>query len=166
MNRTRSILALVKLLNSKRRQAYMPIVKKEPVLSIESVPGLKPKPRPVLKPRLVQKKLSESETKARYFLEQVFLRNGYLRIRVRKKIKANKRLGIYELKGYGKGYEIRLIPKDEEELKEIRSAISELGLTVCNTFIKHNRIVQPLYNKVMTMEFEKLREIYISNNNN
>lgn len=150
MDRSEGILALAKLLNSKIKRVPVPISKPESEL--------------VSKPEFVPKTLSVSELKARHFLEQVFLRNGYLRIRVRKKVKDKKGLGISELKQSGKGYEIRIIPEDSEELEMIRAAISELGLNVSNTFIKHNRIIQPIYGKQITLEFEKLRDNYRANN--
>ncbi|MBL0340077.1 MAG: hypothetical protein IPP71_03660 [Bacteroidetes bacterium] len=76
---------------------------------------------------------------ARQILKKTFLRDGYLRIRL------------------GKSYEVRLFPKDNEQLKEIRLSISALGIKVSNTFTKHGRIVQPIYGKEITYQFLKLK---------
>ena len=93
-----------------------------------------------------------SKRKARQILEEIFLRNGYLRVCNENKLK------LYGSQNYKKGFEIRLIPIDLEELEMIRTSISKLGFTLCKTFIKHGHIVQPLYGKKITLEFKKLKE--------
>jgi len=110
----------------------------------------KTKPRPLI----------ISKRKALQILENIFLRNGYLRVRNESKLELN------SSKNYKKGFEIRFIPIDLEELEMIRTSISKLGFTVSNTFIKHGHIVQPLYGKKITLEFLKLKEeekIYYDN---
>jgi hypothetical protein len=148
MNRSESITALVKQVNSKIKRVPAPVSKS------------KPEPRLISEP----KTLLASEFKPNHFLEQIFLRNGYLRIRIRKKQENKKNLKSTKEKPSVKEYEIRLIPIDREELGLIRAAITELGLYVSNTFIKHNHIVQPIYGKEITLKFQKLRDNYRANN--
>lgn len=199
MDRSESILALAKLLNSHKKHVLIPVLR---TISAKSIDLTEPKTQPTkedksfskLKTKPASKSnwepstLSESEQQSKHFLEQVFLRNGYLRIRIRRKQEnkkslkstkskqsgkslkltklkqSGKSLKLTKLKQSRKEYEIRLIPKDREELEMIRAAISELGLYVCNTFIKHDRIVQPIYGKEITLKFQNLTNNYHSNN--
>jgi hypothetical protein len=57
-----------------------------------------------------------------------------------------------------RGWEVRYIPKDDDELQRIRSAIRSLGITVSDTFIKHRKPVQPLYGKDIVSHFLPLHE--------
>lgn len=172
MERTESILTLVKLLNSHRRLASSPFTRTQPAKSIELKPEPKAQPKkkkkslselksntkPASKSNWEVSTLSESEQQSKHFLEQVFLRNGCIRKRKSEKMVYSRKSKIYKLKKYEKGYEVRLVTKNEDELKKIRVAISELGLTVSNTFIKHNHTVQPIYSKALTLDFEKLKK--------
>lgn len=174
MERSESILALVKVLNAHRGQLSIPVIRTQSSKSIELKPEpktqpkrekksfskLKPKTKPASKSNWKDGTLSESKQQSKHFLEQAFLRNGCIRKRKIEKMVYSRKSKIYKLKKYEKGYEIRLATKDEGELKKIREAISELGLTVSNTFSKNNRLIQPIYSKALTLDFEKLRNNY------
>lgn len=84
-------------------------------------------------------------------LMEIFIRNGYVRIKDESKLKAN------GSNSYKKGYEIRFLPKDDIESERLQTAISTLNFYVSKTFMKHGRVVQPLYGKDITLEFRDLQ---------
>jgi len=84
-------------------------------------------------------------------LMEIFIRNGYVRIKNESKLKAN------GSKSYKKGYEIRFLPKEDIELERLQTAISTLNFYVSKTFMKRGRVVQPLYGKDITLEFRDLQ---------
>lgn len=85
-------------------------------------------------------------------LKKIFSRGGYLRMRDKRKLKQR---GSQD---YKKGYEIRFFPEDEKELNLLQRAIISLDLNVSKTFIKQNRVVQPLYGREITEKFEAIRD--------
>ena len=89
--------------------------------------------------------------KARQILKEIFLRNGYVRL------PDEDRLESEGYKKYKKGFEVRLYAQNREELRKIRNSIIALGYKLCKTFLKQGRIVQPLYGRTITMQFQKLR---------
>lgn len=93
-----------------------------------------------------------SKNVALKLLEKIFLRNGYVRIKNSSKVEES-RTQVYK-----KGYEVRLIAKDEAELELIRTAISSLDLHVAKSFLKGKQIVQPIYGEEITRTFEKLKQ--------
>jgi hypothetical protein len=92
-----------------------------------------------------------TEQSALNILKEMFLRNGYVRVKNEKKHEA------FGSKRYKKGYEIRFLPMDKAELELLQTAISSLNLHVSKTFIKHGRIVQPLYGKENVLKFHNLQ---------
>ncbi|SEF78825.1 hypothetical protein SAMN03080598_01411 [Algoriphagus boritolerans DSM 17298 = JCM 18970] len=84
-------------------------------------------------------------------LKKVFLRNGYVRIKDSSRIEESK------TQKYKKGYEVRLVAKDEAELARIRVAIFSLDLYVAKSFLKGNQMVQPIYGEEITRKFEKIK---------
>jgi hypothetical protein len=48
---------------------------------------------------------------------------------------------------YKKGWEIRLVLKDEDELMEARRLIERAGFPVARAFRKEKQLVQPVYGK-------------------
>jgi hypothetical protein len=83
-------------------------------------------------------------TQLRYF----FHRNGCLRapnIARRKK----------EGQDYKKGYEIRFVAQNEEELLKIRSLLSEVGFKSGKPYSKGSQFVQPVYGKNSYEKFRK-----------
>lgn len=85
------------------------------------------------------------------FLKEIFLRNGNLRIK--DEVKAAK----FGSQKHKKGYEVRLLAKNEQELEHIQTAISTLDLYVAKTYLKGKQIVQPIYGKEITKKFEKIK---------
>lgn len=85
-------------------------------------------------------------------LKKIFSRGGYLRMRDNRKWKQR---GSQD---YKKGYEIRFFPDDDQELKLLQRAIISLDLHVSKTFIKQNRVVQPLYGREITEKFKAIRD--------
>lgn len=94
------------------------------------------------------KKLSKNQ--AGQIIEEAFLTNGYIRSRkgIRLQRKGN---GIYK-----NGFEVRLVPKNMEDLKLIRNAIVSLGLNLCRTYQFSGQLVQPIYGMNVTVKFGKL----------
>jgi len=84
-------------------------------------------------------------------LKEIFIRNDYIRIKDESKLKAN------GSQSYKKGYEIRFLPKEDIESERLQTAISTLNFYVSKTFMKHGRVVQPLYGKNITLEFINLQ---------
>ena len=105
-----------------------------------------------VKPKGKQNPGAISKRKALKYLAEVFLKNGYLRIRDKKKLKKN------GAQIYKKGFEIRIVAKNRAELRMIRAAIKALGFKVSKTFIKHNLTIQPIYGKEITLKFQKLKK--------
>lgn len=85
-------------------------------------------------------------------LKEIFLSNGYVKVRDEIKVQS---LGAQQ---YKKGFEIRFLPKNQDELKLLQNAISSLGYKVSNTFLKNGKIVQPLYGKEITLIFQKFKQ--------
>jgi hypothetical protein len=93
-----------------------------------------------------------SKPAALKLVKKLFLRNGYLR-------KRNElRLKIFGPQKYKKGYEVRLCPKDPQELSQLQVAISTLGLKVAKTFLKAKRVVQPIYGQEIYEKLQKIKE--------
>jgi hypothetical protein len=84
-------------------------------------------------------------------LKEVFLRNGYLRI------KDSSRVEEAKTQKYKKGYEVRLVAQDEAELARIRVAIVSLSLYLAKPFLKGKQMVQPIYGEEVTRKFEKIK---------
>ncbi|MCL6623366.1 MAG: hypothetical protein K6T17_01960 [Fimbriimonadales bacterium] len=71
-------------------------------------------------------------------LRRYYKRNGYVRLpdTSRKGKKGT---------GYKKGYEVRLVAHDRDELRAIRDLLRDAGFRVPKFFTKQTRIVQPVY---------------------
>jgi uncharacterized membrane protein affecting hemolysin expression len=74
-------------------------------------------------------------------LKQFFQRNGYVRMADKKRINE---LGRQR---YKKGYEVRLVATNEDELVEIRRLLEQLGFKPGKPFQKKRQIIQPIYGK-------------------
>lgn len=85
-------------------------------------------------------------------LKYLFRRNGYLRL-------PNKTRRKKDGQKYKKGYEIRFVAKNEEELTKIRDLLSEAGFKTGRPFSNGTQLVQPVYGKKL---YEKFRG-FISN---
>jgi hypothetical protein len=85
------------------------------------------------------------------FVKELFLRNGYLRKRDELKLK------IFGAQKYKKGFEVRLYPKEPQEISQLQAAISALDLKVAKTFIKAKRVVQPIYGREIYQKLKKLK---------
>ncbi len=73
-------------------------------------------------------------------LVATFLRCGYVR---RFAPVLRKQLG----QRYKKGYEVRLLLASQEQVREVRRWLEEVGLRPGRPFRKHRRLVQPVYGK-------------------
>ena len=102
-----------------------------------------------------QSELKETQL-SRQFLEEIFQRNGYLRIRNPDKWK------LSGSSNYKKGFEIRFVSKNEDELQKIQASISSVGFKVCKPYLKGGHMVQPLYGKEITLQFQALKKLNIS----
>jgi hypothetical protein len=102
-----------------------------------------------------QTELKEAQI-SRQFLEELFQRNGYLRIRNPEKWK------ISGSNNYKKGFEIRFVAKNEKELQDIQASISSIGYKVCKPYLKGGHMVQPLYGKEITLQFQSLKKLNIN----
>ncbi len=73
-------------------------------------------------------------------LKAIFRRNGYIRVPIeaRRKMQGRK---------YKKGYEVRLVAEEQEELDDIRIALTRIGLKPGKPFAKGSRTIQPVYGK-------------------
>ena len=89
---------------------------------------------------------------SKQFLEDIFLKNGYVKIRDPQKWEQRRS------NGYRKGFEIRFVCNDKEQLQKIQSAISALGFKVCKPFNKARHMIQPLYGKDITLHFQDLKK--------
>jgi len=107
-----------------------------------------------LKPKFVPNtKVAQT---SRQFLEDIFLRNGYVKIRNPQKWEQRRS------NGYRKGFEIRFVSNDKEELHKIQDAISALGFKVCKPYNKARHMIQPLYGKDITLQFQDLKKQTLS----
>jgi len=77
---------------------------------------------------------------AEALLRQAFRRSGYVRVvdKARRKEMGHK---------YKKGYEVRLVVKTRDELMRMRQLLRRVGFDPATSFLKHSRIVQPIYGK-------------------
>lgn len=78
-----------------------------------------------------------------------FLRNGYLRL-------PNEKLEKERAGDYRKGYEIRFVANNKNELKEIKSLLKEADLKPGKHFEKFNQFVLPVYGKESFFRFKSL----------
>lgn len=78
-----------------------------------------------------------------------FLRNGYLRL-------PNEKLRKERGGDYRKGYEIRFVANNKNELKEIRSLLKEANFKPGKHFEKFNQFVLPVYGKESFFRFKSL----------
>ncbi len=107
-------------------------------------------------PRVYMKKMSKPL--AFKFLKEIFLRNGNLRIKDEVKV------AKFGSQKHKKGYEVRLLAKDEQELEHIQIAISSLDLYVAKSYLKGKQFVQPIYGKEITKKFEEIKTSEASKN--
>ena len=73
-------------------------------------------------------------------LKGIFQRNGYIRV----PSEARRKMGR---QAYKKGYEVRLVAKDAEELLSIRLALTQIGFKPGKPFAKRSQTIQPVYGK-------------------
>lgn len=83
---------------------------------------------------------SAGEENATVLLRQLFQRGGCVRV-------ADKARRTEKGLRYSKSYEVRLVVKTRAELLQVRELVRQVGFTPATTFLKHNRIVQPIYGK-------------------
>jgi hypothetical protein len=83
-------------------------------------------------------------------LGQYFRRNGYVRV-------VNEKRRQEQGQKYKKGYEVRLVTRNEQELAEIRHLLEQRGLKAGKPFRKHAQIVQPVYGKGAVEWFSKAK---------
>jgi hypothetical protein len=84
--------------------------------------------------------LDEKESAA-IQLRQLFRRNGYVRVPNVKRIKRSGR------QKYKKGYEVRLVARSTDELKQIRLLLRQIKFKAAKPFRKGRRIIQPIYGR-------------------
>jgi len=84
-------------------------------------------------------------------LRWYFTRNGYVRL------PNYKRRDKMPRQKYKKGYEVRLVACNAQEIREIRSLLKQLGLRPPRTFAKHKKIVQPVYGQAVVEWFLKAK---------
>lgn len=77
-------------------------------------------------------------TSAIRVLRRYYKRNGCVRI-------PNVARSGRRCTGYKKGYEVRLVAHDRDELRAIRDLLRDAGFRVPRFFLKHKQIVQPVY---------------------
>jgi hypothetical protein len=77
-----------------------------------------------------------------------FCRNGYLRSPNKAR---RKRDGQY----YRKGYEIRFVVNNKEELSEMRALLKKAGFKAGKPYSKHSRFVFPVYGREYYEKFQK-----------
>jgi len=58
-------------------------------------------------------------------------------------------------RNYKKGYEIRFVADNKEELQKIRSLLRKAGFKTGKPYSKRSQIVQPIYGKNFYEEFRK-----------
>lgn len=83
---------------------------------------------------------SKGQGPATRVLGRYMRRNGVLRT-------PNMRRREGEGQRYKKGYEIRFVAFDEQELRQIQRMLLTLGIPFGRHFVKANRIVQPVYGR-------------------
>lgn len=93
-----------------------------------------------------------SSQQASKILTGFFLRNGILRS------KNELRHRIFGSKKYKKGYEVRFVLKNQEEVDQVRAALIALEINVVKTFTKANQIVQPVYGEPLFKKMEKVKK--------
>lgn len=84
-----------------------------------------------------------TKTRLQYFFE----RNGYLRS------PNPTRQGLEGHAKYKKGYEVRLVARDEGELQEIRRLLQEADFQLAKAHGKAKRWIQPIYGKQAVERF-------------
>lgn len=71
-------------------------------------------------------------------LRRYYKRNGYVRV-------PDASRKMREGSGYKKGYEVRLVAHDRDELRAIRDLLRDAGFHVPRSFTKQRQIIQPVY---------------------
>jgi hypothetical protein len=77
-----------------------------------------------------------------------FHRNGYFRV-------VNPRRRKQKGQNYKKGYEIRFVARNREELREIRLLLKKAKFKRGKPFLKGLQFVQPVYGKKFYEQFRK-----------
>ena len=72
---------------------------------------------------------------------ELFLRSGYTRAPDEKRIKEDGR------RKYKKGYEVRFSLINKKELSQLRKALRSLKIPYGSPFMKHKRIILPVYGR-------------------
>jgi hypothetical protein len=96
-----------------------------------------------------QKRLEKENSKAESELARFFNAKGYMRF-------PNPERREREGFNYKKGYEVRLVVKDEIELQTIRQLLERLGFKLGKPFQKANQLVQPIYSKDAVERFQDI----------
>jgi hypothetical protein len=91
----------------------------------------------------------EMAQRPQLLLAHFFRRNGCIRL---PNYKRRKREG----QKYKKGYELRLVARTANELKQIRHLLRQTGFTMGKPYQKGRQIVQPIYGKWMVDRFRKM----------
>ena len=96
--------------------------------------------------------MTEEATDLRARLKFFFERNGYLRApnAVRKQNEGHDK--------YKKGYEVRLVARDADELEEIRNLLEAAGFSLAKSHVKARQFIQPIYGKGAVERFCELVE--------
>jgi hypothetical protein len=89
---------------------------------------------------------SSADESPEVLLRQFFRRGGYVRV-------ANKTRRTEKGPRSNKSYEVRLVAKTHAELMQIRELVRQVGFDPAATFVKGNRIVQPIYGKAVVEWF-------------
>lgn len=84
-------------------------------------------------------------------LLEIYMRNGYARTPNAERRTREKAL-------YKKGWEIRLVLKNENELAEVRRLLRQAGIEPGRPFMKSKQWVQPLYGKEVAEKFEAVKQ--------
>lgn len=79
-------------------------------------------------------------TRAESFFRAAFRSCGYVRVADLKRRKA-------EGAAYRKGYEVRLAFATKAEVEQARQCALRVGLSPGRPFVKHSKIVQPIYGR-------------------
>jgi len=85
-----------------------------------------------------------------WMLAHYYRRNGYVRVvnLARRDAEGSQR--------YKKGYEVRLVARDPDELEHIRSLLDACGYPVARPFVKAKQWVQPIYGRQYAEKFQAL----------
>lgn len=96
----------------------------------------------------------EGAERPEILLVQLFRRNGYVRLPdlYKRKQMTSQR--------YKKGYEVRLMVKDQNELKQIRQWLIAAGFKPGKPFEKGKQLIQPIYGKLALERFLTLNQQY------